>query len=139
MIVVSSTTEPMPTAGTCDAVAGSRLAVVSFDIDGTMCFGDPPGPVTLDLVRAVAALGHVIGSASDRARTDQAGLWERHGIDVAFVGGKHHLPAVKGRFSAMRYLHIGDTEIDAHFARLAGFEFVPVLELPSPGAPGWLL
>jgi hypothetical protein len=130
---------PFPGADNGFVAADIELAVVSFDIDGTMCFGDPPGPVSLDVVRAVAARGHLVGSASDRARADQAGLWERHGIDVAFVGGKHHLPDVKGRFSAVRYVHIGDTEIDEHFARLAGFEFVPVLELPSPGDPGWLL
>jgi hypothetical protein len=99
------------------------LTVVSFDIDGTMEFGDPPGPIPVALVQAVRQLGHVIGSGSDRTRADQANLWEIHGVDVQFVGGKHHLAEVRERFPADRYVHIGDTDVDAHFARAAGFDF----------------
>ena len=98
--------------------------VVSFDIDGTMEFGAPPGPVTVEFVRAVADAGHVVGSASDRTRTDQRELWSDAGIDVAFVGGKHHLHEVRDRFPADRHVHIGDTHVDEHYAQLAGFDFV---------------
>ena len=97
--------------------------LVSFDIDGTMEFGHPPGPVTIEFVRALAADGHVVGSASDRTRSDQENLWSAAGVDVAFVGGKHHLHEVRDRFPADRRVHIGDTHVDEHFARLAGFEF----------------
>ena len=100
------------------------MAVVSFDIDGTMEFGHPPGPVTVAFVRDLAERGHVIGSASDRTRTDQAELWERHGIAAAFVGGKHVLHDVRERFPAGPHVHIGDTHVDEHYARLAGFEFL---------------
>ena len=105
--------------------------LVSFDIDGTMTFGDPPGPITAELVRSVSAAGHVIGSASDRTRSDQAALWALHDIDVAFVGGKHHLADVRERFPVERHLHIGDTHVDEHFARLAGFEFVWMDDAPG--------
>ena len=98
--------------------------LVSFDIDGTMEFGQPPGPVTVDVVRALASLGHVIGSASDRTQADQSSLWDAHGIVVAFVGGKHHLHEVRERFPADRYLHVGDGHVDAHYARIAGFEYL---------------
>jgi hydroxymethylpyrimidine pyrophosphatase-like HAD family hydrolase len=97
--------------------------LISFDIDGTMEFGHPPGPVTVEFVRALAVNGHVIGSASDRTRTDQSSLWQEYGIKVAFVGGKHHLHEVRERFPAERHVHIGDTHVDEHYARLAGFEF----------------
>ena len=33
-----------------------RLTVVSFDIDGTMEFGDPPGPIPVALAQAMADL-----------------------------------------------------------------------------------
>lgn len=112
---------------------------MSFDIDGTMSFGDPAGPVDVGLVRAVAALGHVVGSASDRTRAEQTALWARHGLEVAFVGGKHHLAEVRGRFPAERYVHIGDTVVDEHFALEAGFEFFAVDRLPDRGAPGWIV
>ena len=120
------------------AGAPARL-VVSFDIDGTMWFGDPAGPVRGDLPRRVVELGHVIGCASDRTRREQLTLWSRHGLEVAFVGGKHHLGDVRERFAADRYVHIGDTDVDEHFALAAGFEFVRVDRLPPPGAPGWIV
>jgi len=115
-----------------------ELIVVSFDIDGTLWAGDPPGPIPLDVVRAVAAQGCVIGSASDRPRSNQQELWDSHGVDVHFVGGKHHLPDVRQRFDAARYVHIGDTDVDEHFARQAGFEFVWVDRLHEAVGP-WTL
>ena len=102
--------------------------MVSLDIDGTMEFGQPPGPVPVAFVRTLAGEGHVIGSASDRTRSDQSQLWEHHGIAVAFVGGKHHLHEVRERFPAERHVHIGDTHVDEHYALLAGFEFCPLDE-----------
>jgi hypothetical protein len=107
--------------------------LVSFDIDGTMEFGHPPGPVTVDFVRALAAAGHVVGSASDRTRRDQETLWADRGIAVAFVGGKHHLDSVRERHPADRHVHVGDTHVDEHYARLAGFEFCWVDDLATLG------
>lgn len=100
--------------------------VVSLDVDGTMEFGDPPGPVTVEIVRMLVGAGHVVGCASDRTRSDQEATWARHGVTLAFVGGKHHLDDVRARFVAERYLHVGDTHVDEHFAELHGFEFVGV-------------
>jgi hypothetical protein len=104
--------------------SAGTLAVVSFDIDGTMQFGNPPGPVSVDVARHLAGLGHVVGSASDRTRSDQNALWDQHGLEVSFVGGKHHLHEVRSRFVADHYVHIGDTDVDEHFAGLAGFRFL---------------
>jgi hypothetical protein len=105
------------------------IAVISFDIDGTMQFGNPPGPVTVELAKALAELGHHVGSASDRTRSDQVALWDVHGLEVSFVGGKHHLHEVRERFLADHYVHIGDTDVDEHYARLAGFEFLWAADL----------
>jgi hypothetical protein len=100
--------------------------VVSLDVDGTMEFGEPPGPVTVEVVRMLVAAGHVVGCASDRTRTDQTETWAGHGVALAFVGGKHHLDDVRARFPADRYVHVGDTHVDEHFADMHGFEFVGV-------------
>jgi phosphoglycolate phosphatase-like HAD superfamily hydrolase len=105
---------------------GDRRIVVSLDVDGTMEFGDPPGPVTVEVVRMLVAAGYVVGCASDRTRSDQEETWSAAGVTPAFVGGKHHLDAVRERFPAPRYVHIGDTHVDAHFAELHGFEYVGV-------------
>jgi hypothetical protein len=112
--------------------------MVSFDIDGTMVFGDPPGPVTLAMVVEAKRRGHVVGSASDRTLGEQRAMWRTAGIDVAFVSRKHVLSETRSRFSCARFVHIGDTMIDEHYARLAGFEFFGVDVLPEPGVPGWV-
>jgi hypothetical protein len=114
------------------------VILVSFDIDGTLEMGDPPGPVPIALVRTAKSLGYVVGSASDRTATDQRRLWSEQGVEVDFVGGKHHLDRHRDRWDCERRIHIGDTDVDAHYARLFGFEFVHVDELPEAGAPGWI-
>ena len=102
------------------------MLLVSLDIDGTMEFGEPPGPVTVDIVRTLLAAGIVVGSASDRTRSDQEETWAEHGVVVSFVGGKHQLDAVRARFPDHRCMHVGDTHVDEHYAGLFGFEFVGV-------------
>jgi hypothetical protein len=97
--------------------------VVSFDIDGTMEFGEPSGPVPLAFVRAAIEAGHIVGSSSDRTRAAQTGMWAAHGLPVEFVGHKHHLHELRTRFAAQRWIHIGDTEVDERYAKAAGFEF----------------
>jgi len=36
---------------------------------------------------------------------------------------KHQLDLVKAEFNAEQYYHIGDTNMDRHYAERAGFEF----------------
>ena len=42
------------------------VALLSFDIDGTLEIGDPPGIIPVALVRRAKALGYLVGSCSDR-------------------------------------------------------------------------
>ena len=109
--------------------------LISFDIDGTLEFGDPPGAITTDMVRRAKELGFLIGSCSDRFPSAQHALWADRNIKVDFVSPKHMLEEVKARFLAERYLHIGDRELDRQLARQAGFEFLHVDE--AVGEP-WL-
>ncbi len=114
------------------------MVVVSFDVDGTMVFGDPAGPIEIEVVRRAKAAGHVVGSGSDRTISDQTQLWERHEVEVDFVSLKHRLADIRERNpKARRYLHIGDTEVDRHYAKLAGFEFCFGHEVEEQEA--WLL
>lgn len=98
--------------------------LVSFDIDGTLEVGDPPGPVTMDMVRKAVANGCIIGSCSDRPVPVQQAIWDRHDIPARFVSTKMGLADVKSRFPADVYYHIGDTEIDRQYAQQAGFQFL---------------
>jgi hypothetical protein len=57
---------------------------------------------------------------------------------VDFVGHKHHLTDIVERFTCERLIHIGDTSVDEHYAKLAGLEFVWVDQLPADGEEGWI-
>jgi hypothetical protein len=98
--------------------------LISFDIDGTLEVGDPPGCITMNMVRQAKAVGCFIGSCSDRPISNQRRIWADHNIIVDFVVLKHQLDDVKARFQAEEYYHIGDTDMDQYFAHKAGFHFV---------------
>ena len=105
---------------------GAYLVIlISFDIDGTLEVGDPPGVLTMDMVRTVQRKGFLIGSCSDRPMSGQQAIWDRHNIPVHFVVSKQMLPEVKAKFEADVYYHIGDREdLDKKYALEAGFEFL---------------
>ncbi len=100
--------------------------LISFDIDGTLEVGDPPGGITMEMVRQVKGLGYLIGSCSDRTVSEQQRIWRDHGISVEFTVLKHRLDEVKEKFPADAYYHIGDTEADRRASIQAGFNFLPV-------------
>jgi len=97
--------------------------LISFDIDGTLETGDPPGCITIARVRQALELGYIIGSCSDRPVSVQQRMWLAHGVPVAFTVLKHHLDRVKAEFAAEHYVHIGDTNMDKHYAETNGFTY----------------
>ena len=99
------------------------IIVLSFDIDGTLEVGDPPGGVTMDMVRRAHEAGYVVGSCSDRPLSGQQAIWDRVGIPVAFTAAKHQLPDVRLKVTADSYFHIGDRDLDRQLAEQAGFGF----------------
>jgi hypothetical protein len=101
----------------------ARCLLVSFDIDGTLEVGHPPGPITLEFVRHVQRCGHRVGSCSDRTLGEQRAMWSSSGIEVDFVSHKHRLQALRSEFDCSNFIHIGDTTTDLLFAREAGFHF----------------
>ncbi|MCY3603962.1 MAG: hypothetical protein OXH12_12895, partial [Chloroflexi bacterium] len=64
------------------------VVLISFDIDGTLEVGDPPGVLTMDMVRLVRDKGFLIGSCSDRTLSGQRAIWAAHDIEVDFVVSK---------------------------------------------------
>ena len=90
--------------------------LISFDIDGTLEVGDPPGYITMDMVRLAESMGFIIGSCSDRTIGNQQRIWGENGIEVSFTVLKHQLDEVKARFIAEEYYHIGDTDMDQFYA-----------------------
>ena len=117
--------------------------LISFDIDGTLEVGDPPGILTMEMVRRAQEKGCLIGSCSDRPLSGQRAIWDQHQIPVDFVVSKHLLAEVKAKFEAEVYYHIGDREdLDKKNALQAGFEFLwpeEAVRMPlflSDGNPG---
>ena len=102
--------------------------VVSFDIDGTLEFGEPPGPIPVSTVLAVQRAGVVIGSASDRLPSDQHRLWQNTKVQVSFAVPKHTLSHLLDRFRRHPVIHIGDSIGDRLSARAAGAHFIAVHE-----------
>ena len=98
--------------------------LISFDIDGTLEVGDPPGYITMEMVRRAKDLGYIIGSCSDRLVSNQRRIWMEHNIAVTFTVLKHQLDLVKAAFTAEQYYHIGDTNIDRHYAERNGFAYL---------------
>lgn len=99
--------------------------LISFDIDGTLEVGQPPGSVTMEMVRDAQGAGCLIGSCSDRTISNQQRLWEEHGITVDFTVLKHQLSVLVTQFDAEEYLHVGDTDLDRRVSQQAGFRFMP--------------
>ena len=111
---------------------GTDLKILlSFDIDGTLEVGDPPGPVTLEMVIRAKERGFLVGSCSDRPLAVQKGIWESQGIEVDFAKVKPGLAQIKEQFQADDYYHIGDTELDRQFAVQAGFHFISADDAPQ--------
>ena len=102
----------------------TRASLLSFDIDGTLEIGDPPGIIPIAVLRRAKDLGYLVGSCSDRPISFQEGMWARLGLAPDFTVLKHRLGDLKARFAAAAYYHVGDTDIDEHFARHAGFVFL---------------
>lgn len=101
------------------------VILISFDIDGTLEVGDPPGVLTMAMVKRVQKQGFLIGSCSDRPISAQRAIWAQHNIAIDFAVGKLMLPDVKAQFVADVYYHIGDREdLDRRYALDAGFEFL---------------
>ena len=102
----------------------TRAPLLSFDIDGTLEIGDPPGIVPIALVRRAKTLGYLVGSCSDRPISFQEAMWQRLGVVADFTVLKHRLAEIRTRFDAVHYYHVGDTELDEQMAMLAGFRFL---------------
>ena len=106
-----------------DDISGKTL--FSLDIDGTLDIGDPPGPLTIEMVKRAIEKGCIVGSCSDRPLSTQRKLFATHGITVEFAVSKHMLEDVKKNFTADAYYHVGDREdLDKRYAILAGFDFL---------------
>lgn len=107
--------------------------LITFDIDGTMEFGDPPGILTQEHVNYFRSKGAIVGSASDRPVSSQWSMWGDYGMELDFVILKHRMPELREKYpDAETYWHVGDRPLDQQTARAAGFTFFWPDQFPSP-------
>ena len=112
--------------------------LVSFDIDGTLETGDPPGPLLIEAARRAKSLGYIVGSSSDRTLAEQDAMWSNVGFDYDFICRKHEMITLVEQFGADRYVHIGDTAHDEQCATTAGFEFIFTADAAHVHETPWL-
>ena len=111
--------------------------LITFDIDGTMEFGDPNGILTQEHVHYFRERGALVGSASDRPESTQWQMWREYGVEPDFVILKHRMPDLRERYpKAEAYWHVGDRPLDQQAAKSADFTFFwpdqfPTLEMAS--------
>jgi hypothetical protein len=113
--------------------------LVSFDIDGTLETGDPPGPIPLSMIRSLQSSGVLVGSCSDRTLREQQLMWEGAEMKPNFTVVKTGLLPVRVQYGADKNVHIGDTTIDEWYAAGAGFSFVHVSRLVLGGSENSLV
>ena len=85
------------------------MLLVTFDIDGTMEFGDPVGVVTKEVVQFYRDNGVLVGSASDRTKSTQLNMWNSFGFQVDFAIVKHKIPELMEEYTQCKsFWHVGD-------------------------------
>ena len=103
----------------------TKRILISLDIDGTLEVGDPPGDLTMEMVRIAKSKGFIIGTCADRPLSTQRKILTQHDIEIEFAVSKHMLPDVKEQFEADVYCHIGDRDdLDRQYAIKADFDFM---------------
>ncbi|MFL2639855.1 MAG: hypothetical protein ACJ0OL_00800 [Dehalococcoidia bacterium] len=100
------------------------MLLVTFDIDGTMEFGDPVGTVDKQVIEFYRNNGVIVGSASDRTKSTQLNMWSQYGFEVDFAIVKHKIPELIEEYDQCElFWHVGDRPVDQQIAFKAGFTF----------------
>jgi len=86
----------------------------AFDRDGTLEWGNPPGPVKKHHLIFLKQLGYQIGGSGGQAEGEQYSNWKSNGIDPDFVVFKSDIYTLKPRYS--KIIHIGDDITDRKVA-----------------------
>ena len=108
------------------------MLLVTFDIDGTMEFGDPVGIVTKQVVNFYRDNGVIVGSASDRTKSTQLNMWSKYGFEVDFAIVKHKIPELMTEYKQCQvFWHVGDRPVDQQIASDAGFTFFWPDQIPD--------
>ena len=102
------------------------MNLISYDVDGTVSWGNPPGPITPEMIIDEVNFGnHVVGGSNHDIAVQDA-EFRAHGIKLLMVCQKVGLSRAKEKWpNARRYIHVGDSvNDDGKAAKAAGFEYL---------------
>lgn len=102
------------------------MNVISFDVDGTTIWGNPPGPITPEMIKVEIDKGNHVVGGSNHGIPQQDAEFRAHGIKLLMVCQKVGLSKAKEKWmNAGRYIHVGDSiNDDGRAAKAAGFEYM---------------
>jgi len=98
------------------------LKAIGFDRDGTLWYGDPPGPITKEHLERAGKKDYIIGGSSGQTVEEQQRQWRENGLEPSFVVTKSELPSLKNKFDEL--IHVGDDRDDAEWAQKAGAHYM---------------
>jgi len=121
--------------------ANSNPAIYSIDIDGTMEFGMPSGPIHSLLIKQLHEAGHYIIGGSDRSEDFTYAIFNiKCGVRLDGWTGKEvrRLLMYRMRFrDAKNYIHVGDSMNDAYAAKASGYHHMLPQEFIRHAAAGF--
>lgn len=94
----------------------------ALDLDGTLAWGDPVGPITRDHLLMLQAMGYVIGSSSGKTADEVLPKWRANGFEPAFFIHKDELAKLKPDYDEIT--HVGDLPHDVRAAQQAGVNYM---------------
>jgi hypothetical protein len=98
------------------------LKAFAFDRDGTLEWGNPPGPITREQLERTRALGYAIGGSGGQVAEEQERNWRENEIEPDFLVYKGDLSSLSEKFT--EFTHVGDAEDDINWARMAGARYM---------------
>ncbi len=98
------------------------MQALAFDRDGTLMWGNPPGPISPEHLRKARRLGWAIGGSGGQEPEEQRGNWQAHGLEPDFAVHKRDLATLKAQYETVT--HIGDALDDRQRAELAGVGYM---------------
>jgi len=100
----------------------SAKKAFAFDRDGTLIWGNPPGPIDKIHLLELRKLGYSIGGSGGQLAEEQYRNWKDQEIEPDFIVYKPDLKTIKNRYKSIT--HIGDDISDKKIAKDAGLNYM---------------
>ncbi len=97
------------------------MKAYAFDRDGTLAWGDPPGPISCNHILRLRKLGHAIGGSGGQPLEERYQNWRDNGVEPDFAVHKA-LDMTTLRYDVV--VHVGDADDDSGCARSAGIGYM---------------